>query len=212
MKYLLFSLLLCFSAGLSAEISLLDVNRDGNNQCLAEATVRATGTAGPFTVRVTGGTEPLLFENVDGDLTIDGLCARFYTIEVFPTRFPTCGKTFTANMQNVIIAGAKSKDEPSALATLADNQFLVEATPNPADGPVTVAVYQNSKEEELPAGKLEITVLTETGAALQRLSVARAGRKTTFTLDAARLRPGAYLIRVVASAGDAEGTGRLIVK
>jgi hypothetical protein len=83
------------SLSLSAEISILSPTgssdamiRDGS------FTVRATGTAGPFTIQIsaTQNSDAITLEGVEGDFLIDGMCDGSYRVRVFPDGYLSCVK------------------------------------------------------------------------------------------------------------------------
>lgn len=210
MKYLVTALLTFVTLAVSAEMSLLETVKDGAKECKAHIKVRATGTAGPFTILVITdwGTDSVSYDGVEGDIVVEGLCEKLYEVQVFPEEFPSCGKTFTVDM-TPSINGGKSLREP--LVKLEDGELLVEPTPNPASGSVTVTVYSGVSKEVGTPVNYEVTVLSESGKTMKQISVAKAGEKTTFPLDVQNLSPGVYLIRVVGNDKTEDGTGRLVV-
>ncbi|MEM6771394.1 MAG: T9SS type A sorting domain-containing protein [Bacteroidota bacterium] len=219
MKYLLTSLAFLLSASmLSAEISLLNVDRNGAASCQAEITVRATGNAGPFTVLVISSSDSLVFEQVSGDLTIDNLCNTTYEVEVFPTAYPSCGKTFTVAMNSLesgLLNNAPAsppKNKLAIIANLQPQELYVEATPNPTTGPVTITVYSGPQATISPGEKLEVTLLNGSGARLERFTVTQTGTMTAFPLTGAKLRSGTYLVQVRAGKDQKEGICRLVVQ
>jgi hypothetical protein len=227
MRFLFIALLALLTySSLSAEIALLEVVRAGATNCEASITVRATGTAGPFTVLVTSGSDSLIYDQVNGDLTIGELCNTNYDIEVFPTQYPTCGKYFKVAM-NTLDGGkinpaprlerdrepaTAPTDKQAIVLALKPNELLVEATPNPTFGPVTITVYSAPQAVIQPGEKLDVTLLSGSGAAVQRFSTPRTGTTTAFLIPDSKLRSGTYLVQVRTGKGQKEGVCRLVVQ
>ena len=94
-RCILMYLLLLMCAGVKSEISILSPTgssdamiRDGS------FTVRATGTAGPFTIQIsaTQNSDAITLEGVEGDFLIDGMCDGSYRVRVFPDGYLSCVK------------------------------------------------------------------------------------------------------------------------
>jgi len=212
-RLLFYTFLMICSFSATAEIALIETSDEGASDCEASATVRATGTAGPFTilVRPAWGADSLRFEDVSGDITISGLCDKSYQVIIYATAYPQCAKSFSVNLFPTVIAGKAGVAAGETIGNnLKEGELLVQATPNPASEPVTVTVF--SRPAEAATGQnLAVTLLTESGLTVERRTISRTGSKTTFPLEAQRFKPGVYLIRVVSDNGKEEGIGKLVI-
>jgi hypothetical protein len=80
--------LIDFYTSLSPEIPILSPTGSTDATiCDGSFTVRATGTAGPFTIQIlaTQNSDAITFEGVEGDFLIDG-------IRVFPDSYISCAE------------------------------------------------------------------------------------------------------------------------
>jgi hypothetical protein len=95
MKHLALFCLMLASFSLVAEISILSPTGSSNATiCDGSFTVRATGTAGPFTIQIltTQNSDAITLEGVEGDFLIDGMCDGSYRVRVFPDGYLSCVK------------------------------------------------------------------------------------------------------------------------
>lgn len=200
-----------FSA--AAEIALIETSAQEASECKASATVRATGTAGPFTVLVypAWGADSLRYDDVSGDIAIPGLCDKPYNIVIYATAYPQCAKNFYVDFTPTIGTKNNLVTDETMVSNLKQGELLVQATPNPASTPVTVTVFSLPLAESVAGDNFSVSLLSESGKVMERRTVARTGSKSTFPLETQRFKPGVYLIRVVSASGKEEGIGKLVI-
>jgi hypothetical protein len=95
MKYVICLFLIGFCMSLSAEISILSPTGSTDATiCNGSFTVRATGTAGPFTIPIsaTQSSDAITLEGVKGDFLIDGICDGSYRLRVFSDSYISYAK------------------------------------------------------------------------------------------------------------------------
>jgi hypothetical protein len=217
MKYVICLFLIGFCMSLSAEISILSPTGSTDATiCNGSFTVRATGTAGPFTIQIsaTQNSDAITLEGVEGDFLIDGMCDGSYRVRVFPDGYLSCVKEMDVFLKGSGKAiGDVTYKENALLAKLVEGELLVEVTPNPADGPVMVNVSGLPSKKQTRGKGLSVQILKGDGQVLQRFAVAesRDGVTTSFPLDLGDFSGGVYLVRVVRG-DEAEGTGRVVVR
>lgn len=192
----LFTVLFVCPATSRAEISVRNVSVSSSSKpCNGTFTVRANGTAGPFTIVVSSpikGEPDVVFENVYTEVVLKDLCNGDYPVQVFPTRFPSCVTYLEAILEDKL---------PGKLGLRADKlaHFGLEVAPNPTSGEVTVSVggvgdIASAAEE---AGWL-VSVTDVNGAVLEERKVVGEvlGGEYSFALDLGQYPSGIYFVAV----------------
>ncbi len=154
----------------SLEVSVVT---QGSSTCQGEISVTADGTAGPFEIRLSAdGLETQTFANVDGTITIGGLCAIDYQIEAV-NRFG-CSHDLG---QLLFGSGTNAREgRELEMAQAASETLRVVAMPNPfkhvfalqvrseRSGPLEVMIYDAlgcrvfSRQQDVVAGKNELSL------------------------------------------------------
>lgn len=207
---ILFILFLSFH--LPAEIAIVQVvPSDGSQSCSGTFTVRANGTAGPFTVVVpnpTKGGPDLVYTNVTSSVVLDGFCNGTYSVRVFPNRFPSCITYLEA-----VLKSSKINNEANSIG---DKAFSLDVSPNPTRGEVVISVVTSEgKRAQLPAaGSWTITVTDANGVFQQERKLEARSAKSnreSFPLDLSQYPRGVYFISVTDPFGVKE-TSRVVVQ
>ncbi|WP_222935935.1 T9SS type A sorting domain-containing protein [Neolewinella lacunae] len=211
MKILLsLGLLLAVYGPLAAEITVLTTQHSSSTiSCNGSATVRATGTAGPFTVRLYDSVndEEIEYTEVYGDLTIGGLCNVFYEISVFPSRFPSCSKFLAVDLVPTIEAKL-------AVEGLTEGSLLVSVSPNPANSEVEVTTTGLPLQGAEGKGNWSVHIIDAAGKRYQHAAFSSQEKgleKAVFPLSLGGLQKGIYFIQVTRADG-ATGTGRVVLQ
>lgn len=194
---LLFMIFLSFSA--SAEIDVLQVVPDYAGICSGRFTVRANGTAGPFTVVVTNpikGQPDIVHNNVTSSVDLEDLCNGNYQVRVFPTRFPSCVTFLEAVLEDL-----KQEEE-----LYNDKVLGFDVSPNPTRGEVLISITEEKMVASSGEGEWTVTVTDANGLPLQEHN--QVGTEKTslpsFPLDLSRYPRGVYFIQVTAPGGMVE--------
>ncbi|MEM9931718.1 MAG: T9SS type A sorting domain-containing protein, partial [Bacteroidota bacterium] len=188
---------------------------DFHGVCDGTITVRATGSAGPFTIYVYDHVQDVEIERVGitGDITLTGLCNASYDVEVYPTRFPDCVKTMKAYVQPQKGLTVRPAD---AVGEWPEGELRVTVSPNPAVGLVAVTVAGlPAVQEGTRSNRWSFKILDAGGQEVKAFAytteVEAGKRSRRFPLDLKGLRKGAYFVRVVRNDG-VEGVGRVVVQ
>ncbi len=207
----LFTLLLSMSA--LAEITIVDIFPSESQDCLGGFTVRANGTAGPFTVIVTeiigaGGfslAREILKDTTDGEVVLKELCNGNFSVTVFPTRFPGCVTHLEA-----VLEGDKKELEPDLAKTV---DFPMEVSPNPTSGEVMITVTDQRLVESTAKSEWTITATNANGVPIQESKVLGkvAHRRHAFPFDLGNQPRGVYFVTVTHPNGVKE-TSRVVVQ
>lgn len=160
----------------------------------------------------------MLFERVDGDLTISNLCGGTYQVVIYPTAYPACEHSFWADLQPAIFGVQGSEVDGvltsgKSLQSLKEGELAVAVSPNPADGPVKVTISGLPTKPAAASSQYMVSFLDGNGRVQRRevVPVAAVGVTTTFPLNIGELPSGAYVVRVVRTDG-AEGAVSLVVR
>jgi hypothetical protein len=201
----------CFT--LSAEIAVLGTTHsDDPNGCNGTITVRATGTAGPFTVYMYDHVNGIEIEHTDisGDLVLDALCNASYDVVVYPTRFPSCSKSMKAFVKDEKASKVELMEEG---VTLVSGELLVKVSPNPSTGLVEVTATGLPLAAAAKVGGWSVSILDATGKSYRQEGFPAVAdkNKASFPFDLKALQKGLYFIRVIRSDG-AEGTGKVLLQ
>jgi|GEM_PF-5475845 hypothetical protein len=203
---ILFFCLLFLSFSAAAEIGITGIAPNTtSNSCNGSFTVVADGTAGPFTVRLPNpikGEPDLVYTNVAGSVTIEALCNGSYSVEVFPSRFPTCVTKLDAEL--------KPLKEPISGAGKAA-ALTLEVSPNPTRGQILVTA--TAPTDVVATGNWTVTLLDANAQPLFEQSVDAASKSAQLSLplNLSRYPKGLYFIRVRNPAGGEE-TGRVVLQ
>jgi hypothetical protein len=95
MKSYLIITLIAYCNAIFAKISILSTTGSSSSTaCNGSFTVRATGTAGPFTIPIsaTQSSDAITLEGVKGDFLIDGICDGSYRLRVFSDSYISYAK------------------------------------------------------------------------------------------------------------------------
>ena len=217
-KYFILVLFCLIGSSLSAEIEIVSysVSPEGNaNSCDGTISLNAYGNAGPFTVvfPAVGSREEIVFTDGNGFLEVPDLCRGVHTIQVYPTRFPTCTKILS-----VKLFGATSKTDnvaPLHQEVVAGTDMHINVSPNPSDGRVTLDV-SGGKLLSTPVSRAwSVAILGASGKVFHEQSVPQkaSGSTTeqTFQLNLEHLTAGIYFVRVIRPDG-LEGRARVILR
>lgn len=213
--YLTFFILYLLPSIISAEIKITSIiGSDG--YCDGSITVKATGSAGPFTVQLFGsGNLVPTYQGVDGEITLENLCNGEYEVRVFPQRFSTCVKIIEVTL---VDPAAKTQLGIAQQAELADDLQL-EISPNPSEGVVQLELSSKSLPPSA-RNEWEVRILNPEGKVLQRLSVAPQNTGSTVggsglwiqqTLNLSNFASGLYYLRVIRDDG-VEVSGSVILQ
>lgn len=208
MKSLIILILTCIPVLLSGAISILEVQSSSQISCTGKIIVRATGSAGPFTILVPNGDQfgnDRYVQLVNGDFSIDNLCAETFSLEVYPSRFPNCKTILKANVKTgtILLNGGGG---PKALVVnstekIGDDTFQLIAYPNPTSGITSIEVQQ---KDLLPvnqlAGKWELFIYDTSGKIFRKFKdVVLRSRDDRFLkaqIDLSPLPNGSFILQL----------------
>ncbi len=197
-----------FSLSVSAEIDVIQMVPSYGSTCSGKFTVRANGTAGPFTVtiyrQIGAGdfsllTDEQIVNDVSSSTMFAELCNGTYLVRVAPTRFPSCITFLEAVLEDPKRLEVEPYDKAGVLG--------LEVSPNPTRGKVTILTANEPATGALPDhGDWKITVTDANGLPLQELKQTGVAKRSqqSFPLDLGKYPRGVYFIRVVAPGGAAE--------